>query len=186
MDGDRSPTRRVYLDNAATTWPKPEAVYVAVERYQRECGVAAGRGAYRDALETLRTVTAARLGVARLLGAAAHRLLICTHNATDALKSGPNGWRRARQGLEAEPGAVLDVHALEAAQRDRHVPLSHQREQFLLTLDGRIDAADGGHSEAAWDGVDARLPNSRPALRSARRKVSAAIARAGPGSSIAR
>ena len=26
---------RIYLDNAATTWPKPEAVYTAVDYYQR-------------------------------------------------------------------------------------------------------------------------------------------------------
>ena len=39
--------RRIYLDNAATSWPKPEAVYAAVDRYQREIGAAAGRSAYR-------------------------------------------------------------------------------------------------------------------------------------------
>ena len=29
---------RIYLDNAATSWPKPETVYAAVDRYMRECG----------------------------------------------------------------------------------------------------------------------------------------------------
>ena len=28
---------------AATSWPKPEAVYAAVDHYQREIGIAAGR-----------------------------------------------------------------------------------------------------------------------------------------------
>lgn len=110
MDGDRSPTRRVYLDNAATTWPKPEAVYVAVERYQRECGVAAGRGAYRDALETLRTVTAARLGVARLLGAADHRRVIWTHNCTDAFDLALHGLLRTGEHVvttDTEHNSVL-------------------------------------------------------------------------------
>ena len=27
--------KRIYLDNAATSWPKPEAVYAIVDRYQR-------------------------------------------------------------------------------------------------------------------------------------------------------
>ena len=36
------PHERIYLDNAATTWPKPEAVYAAVDRYQRELGAPAG------------------------------------------------------------------------------------------------------------------------------------------------
>ena len=31
-------TPRIYLDNAATSWPKPETVYAAVEHYQRELG----------------------------------------------------------------------------------------------------------------------------------------------------
>ena len=31
----------IYLDNAATSWPKPEAVYAAVDHYQREIGIAA-------------------------------------------------------------------------------------------------------------------------------------------------
>ena len=29
------PEQRIYLDNAATSWPKPEAVYRAVDQYQR-------------------------------------------------------------------------------------------------------------------------------------------------------
>ena len=28
--------KRIYLDNAATSWPKPDAVYTAVDRYLRE------------------------------------------------------------------------------------------------------------------------------------------------------
>ena len=34
---------RIYLDNAATSWPKPEAVYRAVDHFQRNIGAAAGR-----------------------------------------------------------------------------------------------------------------------------------------------
>ena len=44
-----APTR-IYLDNAATSWPKPESVYAAVDEYQRNAGAAAGRGAYREAI----------------------------------------------------------------------------------------------------------------------------------------
>ena len=36
-----APAHAIYLDNAATSWPKPEAVYAAVDRYQREVGAAA-------------------------------------------------------------------------------------------------------------------------------------------------
>jgi cysteine desulfurase/selenocysteine lyase len=60
---------RIYLDNAATTWPKPEAVYEAVDRYQREIGGPNGRSGYREALEANSIVERARLGVAEVLGA---------------------------------------------------------------------------------------------------------------------
>lgn len=37
----------VYLDNAATTFPKPEVVYEAMDKMNREGAVNAGRGSYR-------------------------------------------------------------------------------------------------------------------------------------------
>ena len=49
----------IYLDNGATTFPKPECVYEAVDRYARTNAVNAGRGAYqsaRDAGEMIRDV----------------------------------------------------------------------------------------------------------------------------------
>lgn len=61
--------KRIYLDNAATTWPKPETVYEAVDRYQREVGSPNGRSGYREALEANAIVERAREGVAEVLGA---------------------------------------------------------------------------------------------------------------------
>ena len=37
----------IYLDNAATTFPKPESVYVAMDKINREGSVNAGRGSYK-------------------------------------------------------------------------------------------------------------------------------------------
>ncbi len=34
---------RIYLDNAATSWPKPEAVYSVIDDYQRNIGAPGGR-----------------------------------------------------------------------------------------------------------------------------------------------
>ena len=36
----------IYLDNAATTFPKPEAVYRALDWANRNAAVNAGRGSY--------------------------------------------------------------------------------------------------------------------------------------------
>ena len=39
----------IYLDNAATTFPKPERVYDALEVANRELSFNAGRGSYKAA-----------------------------------------------------------------------------------------------------------------------------------------
>jgi cysteine desulfurase family protein len=76
---------RIYLDNAATSWPKPEAVYTAIDRYQRVVGAAAGRGAYRDAIEAQRVVDDARRRAASLLSVADPNRIVFGCNGTDVL-----------------------------------------------------------------------------------------------------
>lgn len=82
---------RIYLDNAATSWPKPDAVYTAVERYQRECGAPFGRSVYREAVEVEQSVTGARRALARLLGAVGPQRIVFTANGTDALNLAIHG-----------------------------------------------------------------------------------------------
>jgi cysteine desulfurase/selenocysteine lyase len=82
---------RIYLDNAATSWPKPEAVYRAVERYQRVLGAPAGRSAYAEAAEVSQAIEAARQAVARLIGARDSRQIVFTANGTDALNLAIHG-----------------------------------------------------------------------------------------------
>jgi cysteine desulfurase/selenocysteine lyase len=62
------PGRSVYLDNAATTYPKPEVVYQAIERFMRDIGGSAGRSGHWRAVETGRMVYEARQSVAELFG----------------------------------------------------------------------------------------------------------------------
>ena len=79
--------RRVYLDNAATSWPKPTKVLDAAEKFMRECGATAGRGAYRSALLAERWLTDARYQLAQLLNAAdGHSIAFCS-SGTHALNS---------------------------------------------------------------------------------------------------
>ncbi len=59
---------RRYLDNAATTWPKPPEVLAAWERAARELGATAGRGTYRAAVEAGAIRERARAAAARMLG----------------------------------------------------------------------------------------------------------------------
>ena len=47
----------VYLDNAATTFPKPEIVYVTMDKANRELAVNAGRGSYALARKANKLIT---------------------------------------------------------------------------------------------------------------------------------
>ncbi len=82
---------RIYLDNAATSWPKPEAVYRAVDDYQRNCGVAAGRSQYRLATDVQRQIQACRQRAAQLIGAKQSQNIVFTLNGTDSLNSAIHG-----------------------------------------------------------------------------------------------
>lgn len=79
------PRSRVYLDNAATSWPKPTLVYDAVDDFQRRLGVSAGRGGYTEAQEVGEAVEATRAAVARLIGAESPERIVFTLNGTDSL-----------------------------------------------------------------------------------------------------
>ncbi|WP_425615493.1 aminotransferase class V-fold PLP-dependent enzyme [Anatilimnocola sp. NA78] len=82
---------RIYLDNAATSWPKPPAVYDAVDAYQRNNGAAAGRGVYRSAQDSERIVAQCRQRVAALVGAKAAEQIVFTLNGTDSLNLALHG-----------------------------------------------------------------------------------------------
>ena len=57
-----------YLDNAATTFPKPECVYAAQDRINRTLSVNAGRGSYRASHEAATILSDCRRGMAALAG----------------------------------------------------------------------------------------------------------------------
>jgi cysteine desulfurase/selenocysteine lyase len=75
----------IYLDNAATSFPKPESVYAAVDQTLRGVGASAGRGGHREALTATRIVFAAREAAAGLFGIADSARIAFTASATEAL-----------------------------------------------------------------------------------------------------
>ena len=75
----------MYLDNAATSFPKPETVYESVLYAMRDVGASPGRGGYRRSLEAARIMFQAREAVARLFSISDSSRIIFTHNATGAL-----------------------------------------------------------------------------------------------------
>ena len=74
----------IYLDNAATSFPKPEAVYDAVDSYQRISGAAFGRGTHgADHADSVAERCRHRL--AQLIGSGNPDCVAFTFNGTDGL-----------------------------------------------------------------------------------------------------
>lgn len=80
----------IYLDNAATTMHKPQAVIDAVTQAMCSLGNA-GRGATSGALDAARTIHGCRAKLARLLGCPRADHVCFTPNSTGALNTAING-----------------------------------------------------------------------------------------------
>ncbi len=75
----------IYLDNAATSYPKPEAVYEAADRFSREIGASSGRGAYRNALRADGIIYEARASLAELFNVPDAARIVFTSCATESI-----------------------------------------------------------------------------------------------------
>src|SRR5690349_9649239 len=80
-----STPRRLYLDNAATSFPKPKVVLDAMTRYATTLGASAGRGAYQEALETAHLLTTCRQRLNTLFNGHDPNHFIFTLNCSDSL-----------------------------------------------------------------------------------------------------
>jgi cysteine desulfurase/selenocysteine lyase len=107
----------IYLDNAATSWPKPECVIEAMSRFQRDVGASPGRSGHRLANEAERTRFDAREAVATLFGVSDPNRVVFTLNATTALNVAlygllPPGSHAITTGMEHN-AVMRPLHALE-------------------------------------------------------------------------
>lgn len=75
----------VYLDNAATTWPKPPEVLQAACDFYTTRGVNPGRTGFDLALEAEETLAGARQALTDLFGGTDRNRLVFSYNVTDAL-----------------------------------------------------------------------------------------------------
>ena len=108
----------IYLDNAATTIKKPDAVYDAVLDAMKHCGNS-GRGASDASLDASRKIYEARMCLAEFFGGDDAARLVFTANATEALNIAIHGL--------CEPGEHVITTQLEHNSVLR--PLYMQRER---------------------------------------------------------
>src|SRR5262249_52561471 len=75
----------IYLDNAATSWPKPPGVLEAIRDFLAQAGGNTGRSGHHRSIASSRAVSLARERLADLLGVESPDELIFTKNATEGL-----------------------------------------------------------------------------------------------------
>jgi cysteine desulfurase family protein len=131
--------RIAYFDNAATTFPKPESVYVYTDRFYRECGVNVGRGQYSLSSKALSLVSETRELILELCHCP-NKAVVFSHTATEALNT-------ILQGLEwidgmtvyvspFEHNAVIRVlHYLSKTFRIKIETLSFDKQKFRYDTD---------------------------------------------------
>jgi len=173
----------VYLDNAATSWPKPPAVLDAMVDVMEHAGANPGRGTYGMAMAASRTVFESRRDCAALLGVADSRDLVLLSGCTEACNLMLKGLLRpgdrvvmssmehnavsrplhVLQGrgvrvdvVEADPTGLVDVEAVERAvraQATRAVVCQHAS-NVTGTVQPIGDIADIAHASGALLLVD--------------------------------
>ncbi len=84
----------IYFDNAATSWPKPDAMICAMNDFNANVGANPGRSGHRLSIEASRIIFDARETVASLLGASDPHSVIFTRNATEGLNVVVRGFLR--------------------------------------------------------------------------------------------
>lgn len=82
----------IYLDNAATTFPKPECVYDAISDCMKNFCANPGRSGHKMAMESARVVEDARDSVAKLFNIKNPMDVVFTFNATDSLNLAIKGF----------------------------------------------------------------------------------------------
>ncbi len=96
----------IYLDNAATSFPKPHSVPERIAHILREVGGNPGRGGHRLSIEASRVVFNARETLAALIGAPDSSRVVFTKNATEAINI-------AIKGLGIKPGGHVITTSFE-------------------------------------------------------------------------
>jgi cysteine desulfurase family protein len=81
----------IYLDNAATTFPKPSSVYKSVMKAMKVYGANPGRGSHKMAIEGARIIYETRELLAELFNMDDPMKVIFTFNATDSLNTAIKG-----------------------------------------------------------------------------------------------
>ena len=135
----------IYLDNAATSWPKPERVYDTLGSFLQNSGANPGRASHRMAASAAAAIASCRLRLTRLFNVPSPERVVFTGNATEGLNL-------AILGL-GQPGSRIVTTAMEHNSVSRPLHYVHKRGAQVVSIEvdehGTVDlealrkAADG-------------------------------------------
>src|SRR4051812_26700132 len=139
--------RRIYLDNAATSFPKPPGVYEAMLDYGTRIGASPGRGHYAESREGARLIRQCRARINTLINGESPDHIIFALNTSDALNLAIKGIARHRKLTRPDQ----PIHMIASAMDHNSVlrPLNALKEEGLtwtcIDADehtGKLDPAD--------------------------------------------
>ncbi|MDP6636342.1 MAG: aminotransferase class V-fold PLP-dependent enzyme [Phycisphaerae bacterium] len=114
---------RIYLDNSATSFPKPPGVIEAITAFVRDCGASAGRGAYAEARACETMIATCRARIAELINAESPERIVLAMNCSEGLSIAIRGLLNT---------AARGTHAIATAMEHNSVlrPLNALKEQI--------------------------------------------------------
>lgn len=115
----------IYLDNAATSFPKPDVVMEKMMEYMKNIGATSGRGAYKSAIESDRLIYNCRKMICKIFNGSDLSKVIFTSNITEALNVVINGFLKEGDHVitsSLEHNAVW--RPLKTLERDRGIEIS--------------------------------------------------------------
>ncbi|MBT3199527.1 MAG: aminotransferase class V-fold PLP-dependent enzyme [Phycisphaerales bacterium] len=93
---------RIYMDNSATSFPKPPGVIEAMTSFANDCGASAGRGAYAEARACEKMIATCRSRIAELINAESPDRIVLAMNCSEGLSIAIRGLlNTAPQGTHA-------------------------------------------------------------------------------------
>ena len=115
----------IYLDNAATTFPKPECVYKKLDEANRKLAFNSGRGSYKKTKKISKIIDETREQMASLVGITNANNVVLLSSATEALN-------KIILGLDYNDGDIIYISPFEHNSIIR--PLEFIRKKYNIKI----------------------------------------------------
>ncbi|MEY8739122.1 aminotransferase class V-fold PLP-dependent enzyme [Paenibacillus tundrae] len=128
--------RVIYLDHAATSWPKPPTVGEAMMQALDVAGANPGRGSHRMAVQASRILFSTRKALSTLFGVSNANDISLGSNTTEALNLAIQGWLREGDHVIATMAEHNSVRRpLEYMRRSRNVTVDYVKVDAMGAVD---------------------------------------------------